>query len=53
MMVQAATDLNRLLQYLHGNVFGFCCRFSLVSEVEKGVDGAPGGLGAPGVPPAR
>lgn len=29
-------DLNRLLQYLHGRVFGFCCRCSPFSSAVLG-----------------
>ena len=34
----ALADLNRLLQYLHGRVLGFCCRLSAASSAV--IDGA-------------
>ena len=36
-----ATDLNRLLQYLHGSVLGFCWRLSPFSVAESPAGGPP------------
>lgn len=40
-MKRMATNRKRLLQYLQGNVLGFCWRFSEASEAARGPPALP------------
>jgi hypothetical protein len=47
MELLGVADLNRLLQYLHGRVLGFCCRCSPFSSAV--LDGAGASIDCRGI----